>query len=130
MSENKALRYNSGKLDLLSCPSSTIEAVAAVFEYNHQKNGGKYPEGNWELGQDYRTALASIFRHIIAFNEKEDLDRESGLPHLWHALAGLSMLNYYYMHLPKELDNRRKVGDLYTVAAILNNQMKERNEKK
>ena len=45
----------------------------------------KYFDRNWERGYDWGKSLAALERHIAAFKAGEDLDPESGLPHLAHA---------------------------------------------
>lgn len=60
-----------------------VTAVARVAAYG----AAKYGRWNWlrgkELSRDYGAAL----RHLMAWASGEDLDPESGLPHLAHAAA-------------------------------------------
>jgi len=43
--------------------------------------------------------LAAVMRHMMKFNGGEELDDESGLPHLAHALATLMMVFDRRAHL-------------------------------
>ena len=44
-------------------------------------------------------------RHLLAWNDGEDNDPESGLPHLAHASCNLMFMLYHTKHNPK-LDDR------------------------
>lgn len=33
-----------------------------------------------------------MWRHLIAYQEGEELDEESGLPHLWHAACNMAFI--------------------------------------
>lgn len=82
---------DSGKprVDLL--PPQALEAAGAVFEYGMSKYGHRNWEAyaeDWSWGQ----LLGSSLRHLYAWMRGVDLDRESGLPHLAHALTNLMML--------------------------------------
>ena len=65
----------------------------------------KYETFNWCQGIEHRRLLDAAMRHIIAINDGEDIDPESGLPHRHHAAASLNM--YCGMTvLHPELDDR------------------------
>ena len=79
----------------------------------------KYGRNNWRVsGVRYSIYIDALRRHVNALFEGEDLDPDSGAPHLAHALACLAIIvdakaagklvddrNYPggYMHLIKEL---------------------------
>lgn len=102
MSE-KGLRYDEGKprTDLL-CPTALM-AVAKVLEVGAEK----YGEHNWKLGMQWSKVLGSLLRHTFKFMKGEDIDEETGLPHvdLMHANT-MFLCNYYREH--KAYDNRFK----------------------
>lgn len=79
---------DQGKLryDLI-CPEIE-KRCAEVFSYGAKK----YGERNCEKGFRYSRLYAAARRHLAAFWEGEDLDQESGLPHLAHAAWNLNML--------------------------------------
>ena len=53
----------------------------------------KYGRSNWrEAGVRATIYLDALERHVKAWSEGEDLDPDSGLPHLSHALACLAIL--------------------------------------
>lgn len=72
------LRYNQGKLryDLI-CPEQ-LKGLASVYTYG----ATKYKPHNWSKGQAYSTILASLKRHIAAFEAGEDYDAESKAEHI------------------------------------------------
>ena len=48
----------------------------------------KYGRNNWKKAslEDYPRYLAAEYRHDMASQEGEELDKESGYPHTWHKL--------------------------------------------
>lgn len=94
-------------LSLLFLPPSVIEGghrallegAARVFEYGNKKYAFEnWKSSDWEES-DRRTYFAAICRHIVAYDSGESVDPESGIHHLYHALAGALI---YAWH---ELDN-------------------------
>ena len=64
-------------------------------------NGEKYYRllafvHNWCKGMDYSRAYAAAQRHLLAWQSGVDIDDESGLSHLSHALANISFLKAYF----------------------------------
>jgi len=84
-------RYNTGKADLSLIPLSTLEDEAKVWMYGTKK----YKAFNWMKGMAWSVPLACALRHIAAFQAGEDIDSESGQPHLAHAMCNLRMLTLY-----------------------------------
>jgi len=86
--ENKALRYNQGKLrfDLIA-PEMDL-ALAKVLTYG----ATKYKDRNWEMGLPITNYLASAKRHLNKFELGEDIDEESGLKHIECLFTNIGML--------------------------------------
>ena len=101
----KGLRFNKNKLNLSYCPVSAICAISMVFAKNSKKYGGKYPDENWRLGQPLSNHINSLLRHVYKFMCGEDIDSESNLPHLYHALTNLAMA-IEDLHNNPDLDDR------------------------
>jgi len=99
--EQKALRYNKGKLrfDLIA-PEMDL-ALAKVLTHGCNK----YHARNWESGLYAMSYLASCKRHINSWELGEDCDLESNLSHLEHAFTNLGMLITTLKRIP-ELDDR------------------------
>ena len=65
-----------------------LDGVAAVLAFGVKK----YGERDWEKGLLWGNTLASTMRHLIAWMQREELDEESGLPHLDHAACNIMFL--------------------------------------
>lgn len=89
------------RLDLIS--PVWLEGVGKVLAFGAKK----YEPHNWRKGLAVCRLLASTMRHILQFMAGEDLDKESGLPHLHHASAGLMMATEMWATRP-DMDDRWK----------------------
>jgi hypothetical protein len=65
-----------------------FDGVAAVLAFGVKK----YGERDWEKGLQWGNTLASTMRHLMAWMRREELDEESGLPHLDHAACNIMFL--------------------------------------
>lgn len=74
------------RVDLV--PAGAVLAIADVFTFGAKK----YAPNNWRGGFDWSRLIGALERHIAAFKEGEDLDPESGLPHMAHAGCCVMML--------------------------------------
>ena len=101
ISETGSLRYNKGKSQIHQVPYEAIEGIAKVMEYGEKKYG-KY---NWTKGNNLSVPFDSAMRHLWAFWNGENFDKESGENHLYHALANIAMIIYYHKNYP-EMDDR------------------------
>lgn len=78
-----------GKPQLTLVPRKIIFAIAEVRMYGNKKYGD--PE-NWRTVEKQRYRDAA-FRHFMAYlDDPTGVDKESGLPHLWHACTNFSFL--------------------------------------
>jgi hypothetical protein len=96
-----SLRMNSGKSQTNEIDPSFILGMGAVLEKSRQK----YPRGNWQKGNFYSVPWDSLQRHLLAWQQGEKIDSESGLSHLHHAALNLMMLAHYEENFP-EFDDR------------------------
>jgi len=97
-------RYNGGKPDFSLIPLVTLEDEASVWAYGKQK----YAAWNWAKGMPWSAVLASAMRHLSKWQAGEDIDDESGLPHLAHAMCNLRMLTLYSKTYPEGDDRPPK----------------------
>lgn len=67
------------RIDLI--PPDALAEVGKVYNFG----ASKYAAHNYRRGYDFSLSIAALYRHVNAFNAGEDLDPESGLPHLAHA---------------------------------------------
>lgn len=103
MSDGKADRFNTGKPRLFfnALGREVQDGEAAVWEVGAKK----YASGNWLKGTPWTEAVDSILRHLAPFLAGEDLDRESGLPHVDHIVCDAKILSNAF-HVRKDLDDR------------------------
>ena len=79
----------NGKIPLHLWPS-TATAMGAIGLLDGRF---KYGNANWrEAGVRASVYVSACQRHLAAWFENEDTDKDSGLPHLGHALACLAIL--------------------------------------
>jgi hypothetical protein len=74
------------RMDLL-CPHA-MEDLAKVLTHGAKK----YGDWNWAKGISYTRLIAAALRHLFAFASGEDIDPESGLPHVAHAMCCMMFL--------------------------------------
>lgn len=89
-----AMRFNQGKpqLSYILSAGYAIEGAAAVME-----NGAKkYARDNWKKSFPKEQLIDSMVRHLTKFMNGEELDDESGLPHVDHVLCNALFLAYHY----------------------------------
>lgn len=90
-----------GRFDLV--PSRPLELLAE----HYGRGAEKYESRNWERGYNWGLSFAAMMRHAWAFWRGEDIDPETGSPHLvavaWHAFALLE-----FGRTCPQLDDRSK----------------------
>lgn len=99
--EDKGLRYNNGKLRYDLLEPFALQELVRVFT----KGAEKYEDNNWLKGMQWNKVLASLKRHIAAFEQGEDFDPELGTYHMANAAWNCMALLSYYKHYPQG-DNR------------------------
>jgi len=81
-----------------------MRAVAEIAEVYHM-GSKKYSDHNWRKGYNWSLSYGALMRHLVQWQEGEDLDPESGLSHIahagWHCLALLTFIREH-----PELDDR------------------------
>jgi hypothetical protein len=93
----KGFKRDLGKVRFDLLPSDVLTGVARVCTPGIGFKDGKYPARNWELGMSWGRYFSAAMRHAWAFWQGEELDHESGEPHLAHAIANLMFLYAYYL---------------------------------
>lgn len=96
-------KEDSNKAPISLIPTEAILAMAEGFAYGAKKYGAH----NFREGIEYTRLIDSLMRHTLAFLAGEDIDEESGLPHVSLMGSNFAMLQYQTVHHP-ELDNRYK----------------------
>ena len=99
-----AMKFDGDKLPVNLLSTEALNQTAAVLKFG----ADKYHAHNWRDGFVWSRPLAAAMRHIMAFNDGEDKDPESGLSHLAHAACCIMFLLEFEKTHP-ELDDRYKV---------------------
>ena len=87
--ETQDAKADAGKVRLTLVPRKIIWYIGKIREYGNKKYGD--PE-NWRKVdiQRYRDAA---YRHWLAYlDDPHGVDKESGLPHLWHVACNIAFL--------------------------------------
>lgn len=93
-------RYNDGKVPMELIPLIGLESAAAVFGYGAKK----YASWNWAKGMPWSSVVGCMMRHLAAIQRGEDLDPESGLPHIGHLMCNALMLATFRETYPEGND--------------------------
>lgn len=104
---SKGLRYNTGKAELSMVleASHALKGAADILTMGKEK----YSRGNWRDGLSHTQTCDSLLRHLSKYLSGEDLDEESGKPHVDHVLCNALFLAEMIRTHP-ELDDRSKNG--------------------
>lgn len=74
---------------------------------HYHQGAKKYSKDNWRGGYEWSKSYEALMRHALAFWDGEDIDEETGSPHMaavaFHAFALLE-----YMDTHPEFDDRYK----------------------
>ena len=100
------MKYDTGKAPLGLIPPATLIEIAQVFGFGAEK----YGMNNWRTDSkntSWIRTYSSIQRHLNAGHAGEDIDPESGKPHLAHAATQIMILMTYQSEHP-ECDDRYK----------------------
>lgn len=89
-SKKTGVRLNTGKapIGMILEAKHALEGCAEVMAFGAKK----YSRSNWRKGLSHTQIADSLSRHLIAWLSGEDLDPESGLPHLNHLLCNAIFL--------------------------------------
>lgn len=82
------MRANGGKAQLSFVPLEAMEGMARALEFGARK----YARDNYRQGLVMSEVIDSLLRHVMAYNQGEHLDPESGLSHVDHILANAAFL--------------------------------------
>lgn len=97
------IKYDQDKPDMSLISSIALNKLAMVLTAGKHK----YAAHNWRKGIEISRLISAAMRHIAAYNGGEDLDYETGLPHIAQAMCNC-MFILEFMETKPELDNRYK----------------------
>jgi hypothetical protein len=85
------VKYDSGKVRFSLVPTKPLTWLARVYTMG----AAKYEDNGWRNGLKWSRIYDALQRHLTAFWGGQDMDDESGLPHLAHAAWGCFTLLEY-----------------------------------
>lgn len=97
MIDGQGKRFNNGKLRYDLVPAFAEEQYVKVLT----AGANKYGDHNWKRGMKWSSVLASLKRHIAAFEGGEDLDKETNEYHMAHAMCNVAFILEYYKIYPQ-----------------------------
>lgn len=83
-------------------PYDAIEGLVEVLTFG----ANKYADRNWEKGINYGRVFAAAQRHLTAWFQGVNLDEETGLSHLDHALCCIAFLSAFEKREMTQFDTR------------------------
>jgi len=105
--DKAAVKHDTGKPDWSLVPFESLEGMVKVLEFGAQKYAG----WNWTTngGFPYMRVMRSCLRHLFAWSRGEDIDPESGLSHIHHAMCNLLFISHYIGNKEKYNKDDRQV---------------------
>jgi hypothetical protein len=123
--KEEAMKFDDGKAPINLVDRELIIETAKVLGFGAKK----YEAHNWKIGIPISRYYSALQRHMLAWNEGEDLDSESNLNHLSHAACNLMFMIYHAKNSPK-LDDRYKGEKMKYASAmdLVNKNIKKLDE--
>lgn len=101
------IKLDNGKLRYDLMPADVMEEVAKVYTFG----ANKYGDRNWENGLAYHRPYGAAHRHMASWWMGENLDRETNIHHLAHAICELEFLLAFELRKMKQLDDRPNINE-------------------
>ena len=109
VSNDRGIKLDTEKPDMSLLSAVWLFGVAQVLTFGKKK----YNAHNWRKGLEISRLIAAALRHIFAFLNGENLDPETGLPHLHHASCCLMFASELMITRP-DMDDRYKKPEQVT----------------
>ncbi len=88
---NQSQKQDEGKPRLELVPAGTETRIAMVMAQALEK----YTVNSW-LDVEPRRFIGALMRHLEAYREGENIDPDSGLPHIDHVMTNAVFLSYFW----------------------------------
>lgn len=90
-SKTEGVKTDEGKLPFDLIAWDAMQGLAKVLQFGAKK----YSRRNWENGIAYSRVFAAAQRHLASWFNGENIDSETSLPHIDHAMCCLMFLSAY-----------------------------------
>jgi|SRR5579863_1275294 len=99
-------KFDNGKLEHHLLSKDAIDGLIKILMFGKQK----YDAWNWSKGIKYSRVYDALNRHMTAWFAGEEVDPETGLSHVYHAMCNAMFLAHYISNPEKykEFDDRPK----------------------
>jgi len=77
----EGMKFDDGKVRYDLIDSYALDELTKIYTFGSKK----YADNNWRKGFKWGRIFGALMRHSWAFWRGEELDEESGLPHMAHA---------------------------------------------
>lgn len=95
--EEKAMRFNEGKLQWSLIDFKSLEDMVKVLEFGAKK----YERDNWKKSMNVHEIIEAMLRHTFSLLRGELIDKESGLPHIGHIQCNAMFIAYHLKNKKK-----------------------------
>jgi hypothetical protein len=101
------VKFDAGKPMMSLISSKFLVGLAKALTYGAKKyaKDGKSGAHNWRKGLSISRTYDALQRHLVAWNDGENIDEDSGLPHLYLAACELMFITET-METKPHLDDR------------------------
>ena len=79
--KKEGMKFDDGKVRYDLIDSYALDELTKIYTFGSKK----YADNNWRKGFKWGRIFGALMRHSWAFWRGEELDEESGLPHMAHA---------------------------------------------
>lgn len=94
-----AKKYDLEKSMMQLFPLSVAESISQVLTFGAKK----YAAHGWKnLPDAVQRYQGALLRHLTALQEGEEVDSDSGLPHVYHIGCNITFLIHFYNKDPKK----------------------------
>ena len=84
---------SSSDAGVAALPAKALLCVSRVYTYGARK----YSEHNWRRGYKWSLSYDALMRHLLLWRDGHDIDEESSLPHLAHAVFHAFALSHFQL---------------------------------
>jgi len=97
---NDFQKWDSDKTSFMGMPQWIWWEMLNVSQFGAQR----YGQRNWQKCTDVSRYVDALYRHLLAVVMGQEIDPDSTLPHLAHAMWNLAALRWFQKNKPELMD--------------------------